>query len=165
MITDCNYIYALSDSKYKRKLTTLASKKFVINEISERIVHLSRSIKTNKEFLNKCRIANHSLITDIKKGRIKTPGAEVLAQIVEGTGCCGTWLLTGEGEMFDSERNRQAGTGISPILIHGFLGFIEEIEKDSQALEIVSLPDDIDVRVGNLLVKILERRKPGKQIQ
>lgn len=148
----------LSESKYNRKSTNLASNKYEINEISERIVHLSKSIKTNKQFLDKCGITNHSLITDLKKGRIKTPGAEVLAQIVKGTGCSGTWLLTGEGEMFDSETIRHTENGISPLLVRGFLGFIEEVQKDPEALKNVAFPDGIDISLAELLVNVLERR-------
>jgi len=82
----------------------------------------------------------------------------VLAQIVIGTGCSGTWLLTGEGEMFDSETIRHTENGISPMSIRGFLGFIEDVLKNPQALENVTLPDDIDTNLAKLLVKILERR-------
>lgn len=82
----------------------------------------------------------------------------MLAQIVKGTGCSGTWLLTGEGEMFGSETTRHMENGISPMSIHSFLGFIEEVQKDPQALKNVTLPDDIDTSLAKLLVKILEWR-------
>ena len=105
------------------------------------------------------------MITDIKKGRIKIPGAEVLAQIVKGTGCNGTWLLTGEGEMFGSDDNQQEENGISPMLIQGFLGFIDVVDKNSKALTKVNIPDDIDQRLTSLLLNILKHKKPDKQVR
>lgn len=136
-----------------------------MHDISSRVLSLSKLLSTNNEFIKKCEISNHSLITDIKKGRIKIPGAEVLAQIVKGTGCNGTWLLTGEGEMFGSDENPQIEKEISPMLIQGFLGFIDVVEKNSKDLKKVSVPDDLDLRLASLLVNILKYKKPDKQIQ
>lgn len=73
------------------------------NSIAERIILISNRYGSAKEFLTECGINNYSLITDLKYGRIKKPGSEVLAQIVLGSGCDGTWLLTGKGEMYGGE--------------------------------------------------------------
>lgn len=75
------------------------------NSIAERIIFLSNRYNSAKEFLTECGINNYSLITDLKYGRIKKPGSDVLAQIVIGSGCNGTWLLTGKGEMFTESEN------------------------------------------------------------
>ena len=71
------------------------------NPIAERIILISNRYDSAKDFLDKCGINNYSLITDLKSGRIKKPGSEVLARIVIGSGCNGTWLLTGEGKPFE----------------------------------------------------------------
>jgi len=81
----------------------MSSTKCEISPIAKRIIGLSDSYATDKAFLNKCEITNLSFITDLKKGRTKMPGADKLAQIVRGTGCSGTWLLTGEGEKYPPE--------------------------------------------------------------
>jgi len=154
----------LSAGKYNRKSTTLASKEYKIHNISSRVLSLSKLLSTNKEFIKKCEISNHSLITDIKKGRIKIPGAEVLAQIVKGTGCNGTWLLTGDGDMFSNDANLKIEDGISPMLIQGFLGFIDEVEKNSKALEKISIPEDINLRLASLLLTLLKSQKLDKKI-
>lgn len=81
----------------------MSRKKNHNNEISSRIIKLASLEGTNKAFIEKCGIRNHSLITDLKKGTIKTPGAEILEKIILGTGCSANWLLTGRGEMFPEE--------------------------------------------------------------
>ena len=141
----------------------MASKNLGIHEISRRIVLLSQSIKTNREFLKVCKISNHSLITDLKKGRIKTPGAEVLAQIVEGTGCSGTWLLTGEGEMFGSDAIESKGDDLNPLMIESFLAFIENVEKNSTTLDKVNIPEDLNLKLAKLLVTMIEYQRSKKQ--
>jgi len=140
----------------------LASKNLGIHEISRRIVLLSKSIKTNREFLDICGITNHSLITDLKKGRIKTPGAEVLAQIVKGTGCSGTWLLTGEGEMFGFDATQSKDDELSPLMIECFLAFIEQVEKNSKTLDRVSIPEDLNLKLAKLLVTMMDYQKSKK---
>ena len=140
----------------------MASKNLGIHEISRRIVLLSKSIKTNREFLEICGITNHSLITDLKKGRIKTPGAEVLAQIVKGTGCSGTWLLTGEGEMFGSDATQSKEDQMSPLMVQSFLAFIEQVEKNSEALDKVSIPEDLNLKLAKLLVTMMDYQQSKK---
>lgn len=71
-----------------------------ISEISNRILDLSSEFSSNKEFLDKCEITNHSLISDIRRGKIKTPGSDILVKIVQGTGCSGSWLLAGIGDKY-----------------------------------------------------------------
>lgn len=75
-----------------------------ISPISQRVLELCSQYPTAKAFIEDCGITNYSLITDIRKGRIKTPGAEYLSQMVSGTGCSGTWLLTGKGEKFPEKK-------------------------------------------------------------
>jgi len=81
----------------------MSSTKCEISPIAKRIIGLSDSYATDKAFLNKCGITNHSFITDLRKGQIKNPSGEYLVKIVRGTGCSGTWLLTGEGDKYPPE--------------------------------------------------------------
>jgi hypothetical protein len=130
-----------------------------INDVAGRIISLSALFPTNKEFLQKCGITNHSLVTDLKKGRIKNPGADILALIVHGTGCNGSWLLTGEGEMFDPGQTLQTGNRFGPAMIKGLITLLEEIEHESESLDKIDLPEGVDLQLARLLVKILERRR------
>lgn len=126
-------------------------------EIPSRIVELSSKFPTDKEFLKKCQISNHSLITELKKGRLKSPGSEIIAKIVRGTGCSGTWLLTGEGEMFEPRPNNQAGEAGDPNVRYAF-SLLEKIEQKANEIEDAELPPDVDVQLCRLLLKVLERR-------
>lgn len=130
-----------------------------INDVAGRIISLSALFPTNKEFLQKCGISNHSLVTDLKKGRIKNPGADILALIVHGTGCNGSWLLTGEGEMFDPGQTLLTGNGFGPAMIKGLITLLEEIEHESESLDKFDLPEGVDLQLARLLVKVLERRR------
>lgn len=124
-------------------------------EIPNRIVELSSQFPTDKEFLKKCQISNHSLITELKKGRLKSPGSEIIAKIVRGTGCSGTWLLTGEGEMYDPRPNQVAGG--DPNVRYAF-SLLEKIEQKANGIKDAELPPDVDVQLCRLLLKVLERR-------
>ena len=72
--------------KFKAKLIVITNfvkrKMKEINEISRRIVVLSAIHPSNKEFLKQCKISNHSLITDLKKG-IENPGAHILHKLLK----------------------------------------------------------------------------------
>ena len=136
----------------------MSSNKSKINDISGRIISLSALYKTNKEFLAKCGISNYSLITDLKKGRIKNPGADILALIVEGTGCNGSWLLTGEGSMFGNGENLSFGNGMSQAMFKGTLNLIKEIEQEMDLSNGVKPPDDMDLQLVKLLHKIIEHK-------
>lgn len=124
-------------------------------DIAKRIVELSSMFSTDKEFLDKCGITNSSLITELRKGRMKSPGAETLADIVRGSGCSGTWLLTGEGEMFGS--GSKAGAGPDEPFSRA-LTLIERIEQQPDAVKEAPLPEDLEVRLARLLTRLLERR-------
>jgi transcriptional regulator with XRE-family HTH domain len=130
-----------------------------ISQIGQRILELSSLYSSAKEFLKKCDIPNKSLITDIKKGRSKSPSADYLRKIVRGTGCSGSWLLTGEGEMFEPRRNIDGEqNGSDPNLQMAF-SLIEKIEQQAASLKDVELPADVELQLARLLVKVLERRK------
>ncbi|MDZ7660452.1 hypothetical protein [Fodinibius sp.] len=126
------------------------------NSIAERIIFLSNRYSSAKEFLTECGINNYSLITDLKYGRIKKPGSDVLAQIVIGSGCNGTWLLTGKGEMF---------TGGESI---PFLS-VPESQKIDQALTMIlnfgsksKLKDDearsLEIKVAEALLTLMKKQ-------
>ncbi|WP_409029473.1 hypothetical protein [Gracilimonas sediminicola] len=126
------------------------------NSIAERIILISNRYGSAKEFLMECGINNYSLITDLKYGRIKKPGSEVLAQIVLGSGCDGTWLLTGKGEMFRS---------LSPSSDLA----ITEKEKIENALTLllnfdfsenrkgISKARELEIEVAETLLKLLKK--------
>jgi len=136
----------------------LPSKKSEINEIASRIIAVSALYPSNREFLEKCGITNHSLITDLKKKRIKNPGADILAKVVRGTGCSGSWLLTGFGNMFDKESDYVEEDGVSYVMIKGAINLIEEFEKRIDEADDAELTNDLEIKLGKLLVRILERR-------
>ena len=129
-----------------------------INEIASRIVSLSAIYPSNKDFLNQCGISNHSLITDLKKRRIKNPGADILAKIVRGSGCSGSWLLTGRGGMFDPDDDFEEENGVSYVMIKGAINLIEEFEKRIEDADDADLTTDLELKLSKLLVQILERR-------
>lgn len=130
-----------------------------INDLADRILSLSALFPTDKQFLKECGIPNHSLITDLKKGRIKNPGADILALIVRGTGCSGSWLLTGKGDIFEPNHSVLQDNGVGPAKVKVALQLIDEIERNADALHRIDLPDDVDLKLARLLVKILERRR------
>ncbi len=136
----------------------MLSKKSEINEIASRIIAVSALYPSNREFLDKCGITNHSLITDLKKKRIKNPGADILAKIVRGSGCSGSWLLTGLGGMFDTEADYVEEEGVSYVMIKGAISLIEEFEKRIEEADDAELTNELEVKLGKLLVRILERR-------
>jgi hypothetical protein len=132
------------------------SSKIEKNSIAERVMLISSRYGSAKEFLTECGINNYSLITDLKYGRIKKPGSEVLAQIVLGSGCNGTWLLTGKGEMYGS------GSENSTIPI-------SDIEKLENALTLllnfdfsnsrkrISEARELEIKVAEALVRLLKK--------
>jgi hypothetical protein len=128
----------------------------VDTSLGDRIVELSSKYSTAKEFLEICEINNYSLITELKKGRIKNPNAQVIAKIVRGTGCSGTWLLTGKGEMFEPRSNTDEVVDRDPLIIRA-LTLLDRLEQ-SNGLEGVKLPEDFEVRLTQLLLKVLQHR-------
>ncbi|PWN06128.1 hypothetical protein [Rhodohalobacter mucosus] len=135
-----------------------------INEIARRIIALSALYPTNRAFLDKCGITNHSLITDLKKRRIKNPGADILVKVVKGSGCSGSWLLTGHGNMFDKATTYiEEEVGVSYIMIKETSNLIDEFEKRIESDD-CELTDDLQLKISKLMVKILERRM-AKELQ
>lgn len=128
-------------------------------ELANRIVELSSKYSTAKEFLEICEINNHSLITELKKGRIKNPNSQVIAKIVRKTGCSGTWLLTGEGEMFEPRPNSDELKGQDQIMLRA-LTLLDRLEQSNE-LEGLKLPEDFEVRLTQLLLKVLQHRLEG----
>jgi len=136
----------------------LPDKKTDINEIARRIIDLSAIHPSSKEFLEQCKIANHSLITDLKHKRIKNPGAHILAQIVKGTGCSGSWLLTGKGKMFDTIESNVDDGGVSYVRIRNTDHLLEEFEKRIRRSKKDENWNKMTVKVSKLLVRMLEYR-------
>lgn len=126
------------------------------NSIAERIILISNRYGSAKEFLMECGINNYSLITDLKYGRIKKPGSEVLAQIVLGSGCDGTWLLTGKGEMYGSKSpssdltfsEKEKMENALTLLLN--FDFSESQKGNSEARE-------LEIKVAEALVRLLKK--------
>ena len=123
------------------------------NPIAERIILISIRYNSAKEFLDKCGISNYSLITDLKSGRIKKPGSEVLARIVIGSGCNGTWLLTGEGKPFEEgvknlSKKERAELALKEILEYQF----DESEEGKKEAS------DIQIKLAETLTDFLKNR-------
>lgn len=136
----------------------MASENNEVNEIAARIISVGALYKSNKDFLDACGITNHSLITDLKKRRIKYPGADILAKIVNETGCNGTWLLTGNGEMFIQGSSIFEEKESGYIIIRGAINLIEEFEKRLQSVGSQELTDELELKLAKLMINILERR-------
>lgn len=137
----------------------MSRKKSEINEISKRIIRLSGLYPSAKSFIAQCNISNHSLITDLKKKRIKNPGGDILAKIVKGTGCNGSWLLTGKGEMFVRNAESQENSEISYLVFNGPDNLVDEFEKAINGIIKNGLCDDLEIKLGKLLVSVLEHRQ------
>jgi hypothetical protein len=134
-----------------------------INDISKRIISLSSSYATNKEFLELCGINNHSLITDLKSSRIKVPGSEILAKIVRGTGCSGTWLLTGEGEKYPPDRPRENEAPPEDYIADFMQArrLIASIEQKPDALKESEKLLDLALQCSELTAKLLKLQREG----
>ncbi|MGM0587107.1 MAG: helix-turn-helix domain-containing protein [Bacteroidota bacterium] len=76
-----------------------------MSDISRRILEIAALYKsekgiTNQKFLENCEL-NHSFLSTLKSGRIKTPSGDALKAILDYTNCSAEWLMRGQGEMFD----------------------------------------------------------------
>lgn len=127
----------------------------------ERILELARLYETDKEFLEICRITNPAFLSNIKKGANKNPGANYIAKIVEGTGCSAKWLLLGKGDMFeDTDPISTNGKPVSKDILRG-LELIQRIELKKDELKDVPIPKDIQKKIDQLLLTILQHRLEG----
>lgn len=133
----------------------MSIKKSHISNIGDRILKLCALYSTDKEFLRICNIPNSAFITTIRKGLNKNPGANYLELVVRGTGCSGTWLLTGEGEMFEVRENTGKKPGES---FNQALELVEQVERLSGGAASSTPPPDLPLRVAQLLVTLLEQR-------
>ena len=123
------------------------------NPIAERIILISNRYDSAKEFLDKCGINNYSLITDLKNGRIKKPGAEVLARIVVGSGCNGTWLLTGGGEAFEEGVNNLSKKERVELALKEILAYQFDESEDGK-----KEASEIQIRLAETLTDFLKNR-------
>lgn len=131
------------------------------SNLSERILGLARLYETDKEFLETCGITNPAFLSNIKKGANKNPGANYIAKIVEGTGCSAKWLLLGQGDMFeDTDPISTNGKSVSKDIVRG-LELIQRIELKKDELKDVPIPKDIQKKIDQLLLTILQRRLEG----
>ncbi|WP_103663959.1 hypothetical protein [Gracilimonas amylolytica] len=126
------------------------------NSIAERIILISNRYGSAKEFLMKCGINNYSLITDLKYGRIKKPGSEVLAQIVLGSGCDGTWLLTGKGEMYGSISPSSDLTISEKEKMENALTLLLNFDF-SESRKGISEARELEIKVAEALVRLLKK--------
>lgn len=131
------------------------------SNLSERILELARLYETDKEFLEICGITNPAFLSNIKKGANKNPGANYIAKIVEGTGCSAKWLLLGQGDMFeDTDPISTNGKSVSKDILRG-LELIQRIELKKDELKDVPIPKDIQKKIDQLLLTILQHRLEG----
>lgn len=126
-----------------------------MTNINDRIVLLSEQYSSQKKFLEKCGIKNQSYLSDIKSGRNKNPSANILERIVENTGCSGTWLLTGKGQMFDEEKDfdDEYDTLIAALKA------VERVENNTVVSSDTEQNMDVQRELVQLLLKLLERQK------
>lgn len=135
-----------------------------LNEIARRIIDLSAIHPSSKEFIEQCEIANHSLITDLKNKRIENPGAHILAQIVKGTGCSGTWLLTGKGKVFERKAGKVDERVVSYIRVKSPGHLLKEFEARVNRVENDEYLNKLLVKLCKVMTNLLEQRasKSGK---
>jgi transcriptional regulator with XRE-family HTH domain len=134
------------------------------SEIANRILVLVGHYGTQKAFLEACGIGNHSYVSDLKRGKNQDPGAEILAKIVRGTGCSGTWLLTGEGEKFPPERPRENEAPPEDYMADFMQArrLIESIEQRKADLKDNELLLDLAEQCSQLTAKLLKIRREEK---
>jgi len=85
---------------------------------------------------------------------MKTPGGEVLAQIVTGTGCSGTWLLTGAGPMYDSTTRENPAASVRQAF-----QTISGLTHDSALEEAVQQAPEIGLELIRSGLRLLEHEK------
>lgn len=149
----------------------MSTNKLHISDIANRILALREAFSTDKEFLNECNIENHSFITTLRKGSNKNPGSDYLEKIVRGTGCSGTWLLTGEGEKYEIRVNKNPATEseqsaegqVSFSLLNQAFDLLNRIEQQANVQSTNPLPADVEVVLSRLLHTSLERRNKAVQ--
>lgn len=126
-----------------------------------RILKLVKLYSSQKEFLEKCDISNHSYVSDLKLGKIGKPSPKYLEKIIQGTGCNGTWLLTGSGKMFSDDPSYAMAQepGEQYQAFDRALKLIGRIEQTSDAVKEIELPPGIELQLAELLVKLLKRRE------
>lgn len=142
-----------------------------ISDIAKRILSLRDEFSTDKEFLKKCDIENHSFVTTLRKGSNKNPGSDYLEKIVRGTGCSGTWLLTGEGQKYGVRENISlAAEGehgnhdmadqdeVPYGLLNQAFALLNRIEQKAAGSSTDPLPGDVELVLSRLLNTSLERR-------
>lgn len=149
----------------------MSTKKLHISDIADRILALRSEFSTDKEFLKKCNIENHSFITTLRKGSNRNPGSDYLEKIVRGTGCSGTWLLTGEGEKYEIRENENPATEseqsaegqVSFSLLNQAFDLLNRIEQQANVQSTNPLPADVELVLSRLLHTSLERRNKAVQ--
>lgn len=133
-------------------MLNLSSKKNLNNEISERVIELSSLYRNDREFLKKCDMPNSTLLSNIKAGRMNSPSAATLSKIVSGTDCSGTWLLTGEGEMFEppvsSDDDFKA--------IHRIFELLDRLNKTPDATRQAVRTPDVALKLVELGLQVLK---------
>lgn len=106
---------------------------------------------------------NHSFMSNIKARKIINPNSEMIRRIVISTGCNGHWLLTGEGEMFIEEEDRQNPMYDSAVshLINAHQLMDGLVSKKGGSKE-PQLPVDLELELARLLVRLLEDRQKSR---
>ncbi|NBC02471.1 MAG: hypothetical protein GVY20_02075 [Bacteroidetes bacterium] len=128
-------------------------------KIKERILELVELYETDKAFVEACGITNMAFVTNIKKGKNSNPGALYIAQIVRGTGVNPYWLLLGEGEMFEDRKGSYTDTkGVDDTDLVRGLELIQRIERKTSEATGRTIPKDIQKKIDQLLLSILQRR-------
>lgn len=131
------------------------------SEIADRILALVAHYGSQKAFLEACDIGNHSYVSDLKRGKNQDPGAAILGKIVRGTGCSGTWLLTGEGQKFPPERPRENEAPPEDYIADFMQArrLIASIEQRKDALKDSDQLMDLAVQCSELTTKLLKIRR------
>ena len=129
--------------------------------IVDRILELSRDFKSDTAFLEACEINNHSYLTDLKKGRNKNPGSDVLVKVIRGTGCSPSWLLTGEGPKY--EKLPEGEKVSTNSLIRRALELVEQLEAHKYEHSNEEIPPEIYLKMISLLTSILKHEHKYKE--
>jgi hypothetical protein len=141
----------------------MSTDKSNILDISSRtlevIEYYSRSKGINISVFLKNAGLNHSFVNHLKTSKSLNPSSEMLRRVVTETGCNANWLLTGEGQMFE-ERANPGETPDSPAaLIYKANRVLDDLEAYKAELIDATLPDDLELELARLLVKVIESRR------
>lgn len=146
----------------------MSSKNLEYSEISTRVLLIADYFKknmgtSNSDLLKKAGIG-HSFFSNIRNKKIDNPNSEMIRKLVIATGVNGHWILTGEGEMFESRLSLASDSEVPyTVLMDRAEQLLSSIEEKITGSGIDLLSPDIDIQLSQLLTTILQRRHEARK--